>query len=141
MITLSIPGDPVPWASHQGFGRRSFNPRFKEREAVRWHIHNQYKGKLLDDPLHVSMEFFVRIPKSFSKKDRMRIANAELYPTKRPDRSNYVKFLEDCMTGIIYQDDSLIVDGSARKLFAINHDPLTMITIMTMQEYLGFICH
>lgn len=44
-------------------------------------------------------------------------AGAPKYPTKRPDVDNYVKFFLDAGTGVLWQDDSTIVDIRARKLY------------------------
>jgi Holliday junction resolvase RusA-like endonuclease len=42
------------------------------------------------------------------------------YPIKRPDLTNYIKPLEDIFNGVIWNDDSQVVELIAKKLF-INH--------------------
>ena len=40
------------------------------------------------------------------------------YPKTKPDRSNWLKPIEDALEGIVYTNDSRIVDGRTRKIFA-----------------------
>jgi Holliday junction resolvase RusA-like endonuclease len=117
MIILEIEGDPVPWKSHGGYGRRSFNPRFKEKEWVQWQIKKQYDGPLLDCAIDVECIFYRAIPKNTSDKKRKLMLMGVIRPTTRPDRGNNLKFLEDCLIGTVIKDDSIIVDGAVRKMY------------------------
>lgn len=118
MIILEIEEDPVPWKSHGGYGRRSFNPRYKEKEWVQWQLKKQYNGPLLECALSVELIFYRTIPKTTSQKNRKLMLEGRIRPITRPDRGNYLKFYEDCLTGIVIKDDSVIVDGPVRKYYA-----------------------
>ena len=120
MITLSIPLEPVPWAAHRGFGKRSFNPRFKEREAFQWYIKQQYTEEPITKPLKVGYEFHMPIPKFISKKARQKILDGLIRHEKKPDVTNMLKFTEDCLKGIVFVDDALVWEISACKLYAEN---------------------
>jgi Holliday junction resolvase RusA-like endonuclease len=58
--------------------------------------------RLLDCPLSVSATFYLIKPKSRRKKD--------LYPDRKPDHDNLEKALYDALEGIIYINDSRIVE-------------------------------
>lgn len=45
------------------------------------------------------------------------MVDGTLRPITRGDRGNYLKFLEDCLIGIVIKDDSIIVDGPVRKVY------------------------
>jgi len=64
------------------------------------------------------------IPKGTSKKKRAEM----IYHTKRPDLDNLVKFVKDCMNGIVWHDDSLVAELHAGKLY--DENPRTAITVM-----------
>lgn len=59
--------------------------------------------------------------------------NGILRPAKRPDRGNLLKFYEDCLTGIVWVDDSQVVDGAVRKIFA--EVPRTVIRVLPIAQY------
>lgn len=126
-IFIEIPGVPVAWRSHAGFGRKSWNPLWREREYYQSKIRDQYKG----DPIKLSVgadyTFYIRIPQSTPMKSRTRMLLKEIRPAKRPDRDNLAKFLSDCLQGIVIVDDSIIVEGKIEKYYG--EIPMTMIRI------------
>lgn len=52
------------------------------------------------------------------------------YCKSRPDIDNYIKFVMDCLNGIIYKDDSQVVHVEATKIYST--DPQTIIIIKEM---------
>jgi Holliday junction resolvase RusA-like endonuclease len=134
MILLEISGIPTPWAAHKGFGRRAFNPRHVERERAQWQIRAQYNQKEpLTGPLWAEFIFHIPVPTSVSKVKRLQMLNGMIFPATRPDRTNYLKFIEDCLNGIVIDDDAQIVDGPIRKIYG--EHPKTVIKLMPMNEY------
>ena len=128
MITLIIDGIPVPWAAHKGYGKRSFKPRFKEREYYRWQIKAQYnQEKPIAGPVRLSLSFHLPIPKATSKVRRLQMLNGVMHHITRPDVSNFCKFAEDTLKGIVIEDDSQVVEINAKKIYA--DIPKTVISI------------
>lgn len=77
--------------------------------------------------ISVSFEFRVKIPKSWSKKKKLRM---ELQPCPiKPDLSNYIKFIEDALNGILWLDDAQIVAYKEPTCKLYSQDPMTIITI------------
>lgn len=119
MIKLQIEGPLIPWKSHRGFGRKSFNPLYKERQYVQWQIRQQYPcTSMLSHAVSIDYTFYFAIPKSTSKKKKEKMLKGEIRPTQRADCSNLQKFYEDTLKGIVITDDSIVVEGSFSKWYA-----------------------
>ena len=71
---------------------------------------------LLEGPLWVCVRVSVSIPESWSKKKRALALAGEIKPIGRPDLDNYIKIL-DALNGIVWKDDSQIVEISAFKYY------------------------
>jgi Holliday junction resolvase RusA-like endonuclease len=110
--------EPVPWKSHAGYGRKSFNPRYKEKEYVQWKLKQHWKKPPISEPVSISYRFRFSIPKSFSKKKREHIKNGTLPCLIRKDTSNLVKFTEDCLKQIVIVDDAQVVKLMAEKSYS-----------------------
>ena len=127
--TYEIPGEPVAWSSHRGYGRKSFSPHYKEKEAAQYFLKKQHADlPLFSKALCVDFFFEMPIPKSMPKGILRRIeAGEKIFHVKRKDRSNCVKFAEDCLTGVVITDDNIICDGRAQKYYSLC--PKTLILI------------
>lgn len=117
MIVLKISGEPVPRAERISY-RRLIDIRKKEKRRIALEIMEQYDGPVLEGAVSVQYTFNLKIPKNLSKRKRACMLSGKSFPTKRPDCSNLVKLIEDVMTGLIYRDDSLIVEGYFKKRWA-----------------------
>jgi len=126
VISIEIPGIPVSWKAHAGYGRKSFNPLYKERAMVQWYA-SQQTSEFLEGPIHVYYEFHLPIPKSFSKKNRALAISGELCHTKKKDCTNIIKFVEDAIKGLLFEDDAQVVSGKFKKLYSEN--PRTIIRL------------
>ena len=63
----------------------------------------------LTGPLAVDLLFTVKAPKSGKRR----------FPTVRPDAENLVKGLLDAWNGVLYEDDSQVIDLVIRKRYAM----------------------
>ena len=127
-----IPGEPVAWSSHRGFGKKSFSPHYKQKEAAQWNLKRQHgDAPIISTAIAVDFYFEMPIPKTMPKKIQKRIDDGErIYHIKRKDRSNCMKFAEDCLTGVVISDDNIICDGRAQKYYS--RTPQTIIYIHEM---------
>jgi Holliday junction resolvase RusA-like endonuclease len=117
-ITLIIPCIPVPWKAHAGYGRKSWNPRYLEREYYQFEIKKQYRENFpLVCPVSITYSFHLPIPSSISQKKREAMESGIVYHTKRPDVSNLVKFVEDTLKEIAIKDDSQVVVSIGKKVY------------------------
>lgn len=131
MLTFVIEGNPIPWKAHGGYGKKSFNPLYKEREYVQWKVKSQLPNwfEILDEAVILQYTFFVPTPKMSMKKSLLALSGA-IRPTKKPDCSNFIKFYEDCLKKVVITDDSLVVGFSCNKYYSDN--PRTEISIETI---------
>ena len=126
MVEFIRPGNPQPQGRPRA-GRRGnkivmYDPKeskeYKQYVAL---IAKQHAPKtLLEGALSVRIKIYREIPKSTTKKDRALIFEGIKRPVVKADTSNYVKGIEDALNGIIYKDDSQIVDLYASKFYSDN---------------------
>lgn len=78
-------------------GRRFLTKEGKAiKESVAWEIKSQWKNKkVMESDVKIYIDFY--------------------FKNKRMDIDNAIKSLLDCMTGIVWKDDSQIVELLARK--------------------------
>jgi len=106
MIELRLDCDPTPWVAPTKGRNGFYDKKSKEKEFIRWQIKSQYKGPLLN--CFVALEFIFLIPlqKNISKRDLKRKIDREILPTS-PDTTNMQKLYEDCLQGIVIENDRL----------------------------------
>lgn len=118
MFTFEIQGQPVPWSAHRGYGRRSFNPKFKEKQYYQWQIRSQFnRENPIGGPVRLHISFYLPIPKGTSFIRRKQMLNGKSFHIKRPDLDNLNKFLEDCLKTIVFEDDSQVCEIVSKKIY------------------------
>lgn len=129
MILLQIDGPPVPWAAHQGYGRRAYNPKQKEREYAQWQIKAYFNQQNpIAGPVRLICEYHLPIPTSTRKAIRTQMLNGMVYHIKKPDVDNLNKFLCDCLKTIVFEDDSQVIEINAKKIYS--ESPKTIIKVI-----------
>lgn len=126
-IEIIIEGTPTPWAAHQGYGKRSYNPRSKQKAHAISQIRNQFSGFPLEGAVSIEVKFFLPIPKAYTKKKRHLIELGVESHIKKPDVDNMLKFLGDCLKTIVFLDDAQVTEIVAQKVYS-DH-PRTVVTI------------
>lgn len=113
-------GEPIPVTKN---GRvitvtRNDSPNLESwRGAIVDAARKAYKGPLLIGAVSFEVTFYRPRPKGhFNSKGRLK-SNAPKYPLPKPDNTKLRRAIEDAITGVIYRDDSQIVDGLDYKRF------------------------
>jgi Holliday junction resolvase RusA-like endonuclease len=139
MLFIPVYGQPLPQmrmkACKIGGHIRIYDPQAKQKEEIRWRIRGLYKEEPVTIPIYVEILFYMPIPKHTSTVRKKDMINGKMHHMKRPDVDNLIKLILDCMTGIVYKDDSQICDIRAKKLYA--ESPATIIQISRMPDYTG----
>jgi Holliday junction resolvase RusA-like endonuclease len=111
-------GSKVPIRRGAHLGVRDSNPK-----SGAWMSHvsqcaAEAKGwdGVLDCPLLLRVTFYRVRPKGHYGKRGLKPTAPE-YPTTKPDAGKLLRGVEDALTGVVYRDDSLLVDSWARKRF------------------------
>jgi Holliday junction resolvase RusA-like endonuclease len=86
------------------------------------------------EPLETPISFYcyirLPIPKSYSKKRIEACLSGSEPPTKKPDWDNVAKSVADAMNGVIYLDDSQIVQATITK----KYDAVAGVDVMVMEK-------
>ena len=104
-----IPITPKPKASVEMAKGRWYNPSAKGMGQVTKFIQKKFQDKpmpLLKGPILVIVHFVLPAPLSLPQ--RKREAQNCLPHTKRPDGDNLEKFLNDALTGVVWDDDARV---------------------------------
>ena len=72
----------------------------------------------LETPITLYLYIRAPIPKSLPKKRIEACLNGLEKPIKKPDASNVLKSVEDAMNGVVYKDDSQIVNIHVSKVYS-----------------------
>lgn len=141
MIKFEVLGEPIS----QGRPRASvINGKVRMRDPKKSKEYKQYvklaaaqhaPEQLLDEPLHLIVKVFRPIPKSFSKKKTQEAITGVLRPITKPDTDNYLKGVKDALSGVIWRDDSIIVDTSVSKYYS--DKPRIEVEVYTLEEVAG----
>ena len=127
MIEITVYGNPVPQGRPQ-FARigkyvTTYDPERSKnyKKLVRFWVTKELRNidgfKPFDKAVCVDLTFYLGIPVSWSKQKRMLAAQDEIRPTGRPDVDNLVKSVTDAVLGLLWVDDSIITDLTARKRY------------------------
>lgn len=124
MITFTVYGEPVaqgrPRASTQGGFVRLYDPKKSKdyKDYVRLAATEHAPAALLEGPLGMVLTVYRSIPKSFSKKKAALAEEGEIRPVSKPDVDNYLKGVKDALKGVIWKDDSQVVEVFAQKRYS-----------------------
>lgn len=121
---FSIEEKPIPLQRAGISGKRVFTkPETRAWQNKVKHYARKSIGRSppLEGAVSLSVTFLKAVPPSWPRSKREKAINGELWPTGRPDLSNLVKSIEDAMNGIIYLDDSQIVNLHVVKAYSQKH--------------------
>ena len=86
----------------------------------------------IDCACRMDLVLYMPIPKSWSLKKKKLAIDGKIYPTSKPDSSNVLKAIEDALNGIVYLDDSQIIEHSMKKIYS--EDPRAEIEITELRQ-------
>ena len=125
MITFKVDGVPVPKGRaryvRRGNHISTYTPeKTRTYETLIKDAARQAMGgsEPLETPVSLYLYIRVPIPASATKKRLQAIADGSEKPIKKPDASNILKSVEDGMNGVVYHDDSQIINIHVTKVFS-----------------------
>ena len=125
MVTFKVDGVPVPKGRaryvRRGNHISTYTPeKTRTYEALIKDAARQAMGgsEPLETPVSLYLYIRVPIPASATKKRLQAIADGSEKPIKKPDASNILKSVEDGMNGVVYHDDSQIINIHVTKVFS-----------------------
>lgn len=130
-IEFFVEGRPLPSGSKRGFAIKKGGQYTGKaivvdanKNSVYWKqkvaltANDNYNGKPLSGPVIVEMEFYFRRPKSHfgtGKNSGVLKRSSPDHHTIKPDLLKLARAVEDALSGIIYNDDSQIVQEFLEK--------------------------
>lgn len=125
MVTFKVDGVPVPKGRARYVKRGNFVQAYtpektRTYETLIKDAARQAMGgsEPLETPVSLYLYIRVPIPASATKKRLQAIADGSEKPIKKPDASNILKSVEDGMNGVVYHDDSQIINIHVTKVFS-----------------------
>jgi len=109
-------GNPLPQQYKVGRGR-IYNANATWKEQVRWQIKPTAPEEPLTGPIELTTVFFLKIPKSVTRKTREQMINRVILPSHKPDASNLDYLVENALTGLVYVDDSQVCAKHVYKFY------------------------
>ena len=132
MIEITIPLPPTPWQAPTKGRFVFYDPKETEKRAVRYHVRDQHSSPPITEYTALEFKFTFKPPKSTTKKKRARMLSGEIIPT-RADCTNLQKLYEDCLEGIVIDDDRKVAKIFSEKIYGEKDEVL--IRLFTLQEY------
>lgn len=132
-LSFIIEGEVQPQERPRFSRRGSFVTTYDPPKSAKYkkyvsEVAEMYRmDELIDSEIKLTIDVYRKIPKSTTKKDLKRIEDGELLPIKKPDVDNLAKGIKDGITGVLWKDDSLIVELIVRKFYS--NSPRAEITI------------
>jgi Holliday junction resolvase RusA-like endonuclease len=133
IVNFEIPGDPVPKGRPRFARRGTFVQTYTDSKTLEYETLVGFKAKQAigsSEPLkgHLTVYLYLRyaVPASYSKKRTEACLNGLEYP-KRVDLDNCYKSITDAMNGIVYVDDSQIVEAHILKCYSLEPGANVMI--------------
>ena len=114
--TFTVPGRPKgkgrPRASAVNGHARMRTPAetIQYENWVRVCYQREHGALRFAPPVVLEIDAYFEIPKSYTKKKRALCAQGLVRPTCKPDIDNVVKAVADALNGVVYKDDSGVVE-------------------------------
>ena len=125
MITFKVDATPVPKGRARYVRRGNHISTYTPEKTRNYEtlirdaaIEAMGSSEPLETPVSLYLYIRVPIPKSCTKKRLEAIGNGSEKPTKKPDASNILKSVEDGMNGVVYHDDSQIINLHVTKVYS-----------------------
>jgi len=82
MIVLRLDVPLTPWAPSRITNLGAYNPKNKQKRLTEFLIRSKYKESPLQGYVEVDFIFYFKIPRSFSKKEKIDCMQQKIRPTR-----------------------------------------------------------
>jgi Holliday junction resolvase RusA-like endonuclease len=125
MITFKVDANPVGKQRARYVKRGNFVQTYTPEKTRTYEtlikdaaIEAMGASEPLETPVSLYLYIRAPIPQSYSKKKVADCLNGFEKPIKKPDASNVLKSVEDAMNGVVYKDDTQIVNIHVTKVYS-----------------------
>ncbi len=127
MVTFEVPGDPHGKGRPKFARRGNFVQTYTDKKTTSYEDLVRFHANIamvdlapLESAVAVYIYIKLAVPKSYSKKRTEACLSGLERPIKKPDWDNVAKSICDAINGIVYIDDTQIVDAHVTKVYAAN---------------------
>jgi Holliday junction resolvase RusA-like endonuclease len=124
-VQYSVPGEPRGKGRPKFARRGNFVKTYTDAKTASYEDQIRFyalkamgDSKVIEGAVRVFVSIRMAVPKSYSQKRREACLNGLDKPLKKPDWDNVAKSICDAMNGIIYVDDTQIVEAHITKQYA-----------------------
>jgi Holliday junction resolvase RusA-like endonuclease len=143
-INIVLSGEPVAKARPRFSKGRKGVAIYNPERTVNYEVMLRYAAQQamsgnppLEVPISIDIEASFRIPKSVNKKTEEMMQTGRYPVLKKPDIDNLQKSAFDALNGVVYRDDSLIWNVTARKVYSQNPSIKIKITPMSIEDVIS----
>jgi Holliday junction resolvase RusA-like endonuclease len=127
VVTFEVPGDPHGKGRPKFARRGNFVQTYTDKKTTSYEDLVRFHANIamvdlapLESAVAVYIYIKLAVPKSYSKKRTEACLSGLERPIKKPDWDNVAKSICDAINGIVYIDDTQIVDAHVTKVYAAN---------------------
>jgi len=133
-ITYSVPGEPRGKGRPKFARRGNFVKTYTDAKTASYEDQIRFYAlqamgdtKAIQGAVRVFISICMAVPKSYSKKRTEDCLSGSEKPLKKPDWDNVAKSICDAMNGIVYGDDTQIVEAHVTKQYAAQSQVVVLI--------------
>lgn len=126
-MKIEILGKPIALQRHRHYSGGTFDPQKKEKQDYALQVYSLVSKPPSKSVLAIEIDYVYVPPQSWSKKKRQNAMGALKIST--PDLSNLIKFTEDALNDVLWEDDKQIAVLTAKKVYGIKN-----CTILSVEE-------
>jgi Holliday junction resolvase RusA-like endonuclease len=124
-VQYSVPGEPRGKGRPKFARRGNFVKTYTDAKTTSYEDQIRFyalkamgDSKVIEGAVRVFVSIRMAVPKSYSKKRREACLSGSEKPLKKPDWDNVAKSICDAMNGVVYGDDTQIVEAHVTKQYA-----------------------
>jgi len=133
-ITYSVPGEPRGKGRPKFARRGNFVKTYTDAKTASYEDQIRFYAlkamgdtKAIQGAVRVFINIRMSVPKSYSVKRRETCLSGSEKPLKKPDWDNVAKSICDAMNGIVYGDDTQIVEAHVTKQYAAQSEVIVLV--------------
>ena len=126
MLHFHVEGNPVGKGRPRFRRTKNFVQTYTDSKTAAWEEKVKSAAKQgmgdtppLETPVSVYGYFGLSVPSSHSKKRTTACLEGREAPSKKPDLDNMAKAVLDAMNGVVFKDDSQIINLHLKKVYSI----------------------
>jgi Holliday junction resolvase RusA-like endonuclease len=115
-MKIIVEGNPLPLQRARAGKSGFYDPQFIAKRNFAHIVQEQYKDPPITTAISLTVTFNMQMPKSWSKKKKV-LMNGQPHLDKK-DIDNLAKYVLDALNSVVWEDDCLISEIHAEKIWA-----------------------